>query len=299
MLASYKTPTMPTETTPATTDTAVSESFLKTTSSAADGANPYGDFFQETSDGNISIGAKVKKSGLELGTDILGYVVPLAIVVAVIGVIHVFIRTQETNTFAENYNFICPYLNIGITAADKSCKTLTMLQKEYNDRLLRIQEEIVTGLTEYIPIKISKNIIDASPEKAFILSTFENKVHVDDIIKQFEKMRTGSEYRESPNIECNGISITGGDTLSTQCSVYGGRIGADDDNNRLGSARIEALAFIDEIANTARSQFILLNPPSSLNVEILKPGEDTKSILFETKTTLQLQIRYVPFNQKS
>jgi hypothetical protein len=43
----------------------------------------------------------------------------------------------------------------------------------------------------------------------------------------------------------------------------------------------------------------LLNPPSSLNVEILKPGEDVPSILFETKTTLQLQIRYVPFNQKS
>jgi hypothetical protein len=211
---------MPTDNTTTPSDTSVSESFLKTTT-ATDSANPYGDFFQETSDGNISIGSKVKKSGLELGTDILGYIVPLAIVIAVIGVIHVFIRTQETNTFAENYSFICPYLHIGITAPDKECKTLTMLQKEYNDRLLRTQEEIIMGLTEYIPIKISKNIIDASPEKAFILDTFENKVHVDDIIKQFEKMRTGAEYRESPNIECNGISITGGDTLSTQCSIYG------------------------------------------------------------------------------
>jgi hypothetical protein len=289
---------MPTETPPVVSDSSVSESFLKTTSTT-DSSNPYGDFFQETSDGNISIGSKVKKSGLELSTDILWYVVPLAIVVAIIGVIHVFIRTQETNTFAENYNFICPYLHIGVIASDKECKTLTMLQKEYTDRLLRIQEEIITWLTEYIPIKISKNIIDASPEKAFILKTFENKVHVDDIIKQFEKMRTGAEYRESPNIECNGISITNGDTLSTQCSVYGWKIGADDANSRLGSARIEALAFIEELANTARSQFILLNPPSSLNVEILKPGEDVSSILFETKTTLQLQIRYVPFVQRS
>ena len=174
---------------------------------------------------------------------------------------------------------------MGIDDPAKACKTLTMLKKEYDDRLARLQLEIVTGLTEYIPIKISKNIIDASPERAFILDTFANKVHVDDIIKQFEKIRTSSEYRESPNIECNGISITGGDTLSTQCTIYG--------------ARIEALSFLETMANTARSQFILLNPPSSLNVEILKPGEDTQSILFGTKTTIQIQVRYVPFYQKS
>jgi hypothetical protein len=289
---------MPTESPTTPADTSVSESFLKT-NTTTDSVNPYEDFFQETSDGNISIGAKVKKSGLEIGTNILGYIIPLAIVLAVIGVIHVFIRTQETNTFAENYNFICPYLNMGIDDPSKACKTLTMLKKEYDDRLARLQLEIVTGLTEYIPIKISKNIIDASPERTFIIKTFNEKVHVDDIIKQFEKMRTDSEYQESPNIECNGISITNGDTLSTQCTVYGGKIGADDANNRLGSARIEALSFLETIANTARSQFILLNPPSSLNVEILKPGEDTSSILFETKTTVQIQVRYVPFNQKS
>jgi hypothetical protein len=220
-------------------------------------------------------------------------------VIAVLAVIHVFIRTQETNTFAENYSFICPYLNMGIDDTTKGCKTMTMIKSEYDDRLSRLQLEIITWLTEYIPIKISKNIIDASPEKAFILQTFETKVHVDDIIKQFEKMRTTSEYRESPNIECNGISITNGDTLSTQCTIYGSRIGADDTNNRLGSARIEALSFLESMANTARSQFILLNPPSSLNIEILKPGEDTTSVTFETKTTVQIQVRYVPFSQKS
>lgn len=78
---------------------------------------------------------------------------------------------------------------MGITAPDKGCKTLTMLEKEYNDRLARLQDEIISGLTEYIPIKISKNIIDASPERTFIVNTFTNKVRVDDIMKQFEKMR--------------------------------------------------------------------------------------------------------------
>ena len=74
---------MPTENTSVPTDTSASESFLKTTPTT-DSSNPYGDFFQETSDGNISIGTKVKKSGLELGTSILGYIVPIAIVLAVV-----------------------------------------------------------------------------------------------------------------------------------------------------------------------------------------------------------------------
>ncbi len=75
---------MPTETTPTTSENSASESFLSTTAPTTDASNPYGDFFQETSDGNISIGTKVKKSGLELGTSILGYIVPIAIVLAVV-----------------------------------------------------------------------------------------------------------------------------------------------------------------------------------------------------------------------
>lgn len=278
-------------------DSTAKESFLKT-SNTADSTNPYGDFFQETSDGNISIGTKVKKSWLEITTSILGYIVPLVIIVGIVWSIHVFIRTQESNSLAENYNFICPYLNMGITAPDKECKTLTMIEKEYSEKLNRIQDEIILSLTEYIPIKISKNIIDASPERAFIVNTFENKVHVDDIMKQFEKMRKWSSYLDSPNIECNGIAITGWDTLSTQCTIFWWKIWADDANSRLGSARIEALSFVENLANTAKSQFILLNPPSSLNVETVKPWDEASSILFETKTTIQIQVRYVPFNQK-
>jgi hypothetical protein len=298
MLLSYKSITMPNDTPIVTTESSGGESFLKT-STATDAANPYGDFFQETSDGNISIGTKVKKSELEVATDILGYVVPIVIVIAILWAIHVFIRTQENNTFAENYSFICPYLNMGIDDPEKGCKTLTMIDTEYKTKIERLEDEIVDWLTEFIPIKISKNIIDASPEKDFIVSTFDNKVHVDDIIVQFEKMRTSSLYNDTGNIECNGISITNWDTLSTQCTIYGWRIGADDSNNRLGSARIEALSFLENISNTTNSKFILLNPPKSLNVELVVPWEDTISALFETKTTIQIQVRYVPFNQKS
>lgn len=284
--------------TPISTDSGASESFLKT-STTTDSTNPYGDFFQETSDGNISIGAKVKKSELEIATGILGYIVPIVVILGILGIIHVFIRTQESNAFAENYSFICPYLHMGIEAPDKDCKTLKMIETEYNARLKRLKSEIVIWLSDYIPIKISKNIIDTSPEKDFIKNTFEKKVHVDEIMKQFERMRTGAEYGDISNIECNGISITNWDTLSTQCTIYGGKIGADDANNKLWSARIEALSFLENLANTARSQFILLNPPASLNVELIRAGEAEASALFETRTTIQIQVRYVPFSQKS
>lgn len=188
---------------------------------------------------------------------------------------------------------------MGVTAPDKDCKTLTMVQKDYTERLSRLKEEVLVGLTEYIPIKISKNIIDTSPEKSFIINTFANKVHVDAIMSQFEKLRTSSSYSNTNNITCNGISITNGDTLSTQCTVYGAKIGNDNKNGQLGSARLEALTFLENLGNTARSQFILLNPPTSLNIEFVQPGEEGVNPVFSTRTTVQIQIRYVPLSQQS
>lgn len=289
---------MPNETPATPVSETTSENFLKT-SSASESTNPYGDFFQETSDGNISIWSRAQKSGLEVTTDILWYIVPVVIIVAILSSIHVFIRTQEDNGFAESYNFICPYLHMGIERPEGDCKTLTMIEQEYTEKLQELNSEIISWLSEYIPIKISKNIIDASPEKAFILKAFANKVRVDDIMKQFERIRSNSSYGNSQNIECNGISITNWDTLSTQCTIYGWAIWTDDSSNKFWSARIEALSFLDEISNTSKSQFILLNPPSSLNVEILAPGESEKSVLFKTRTTVQIQVRYIPFNKKN
>ncbi len=290
---------MPNDTTSASNESITTESFLSTSNTGADSANPYWDFFQEKSDGNLTIGNKVKKSELEIATTILGYLVPILIVIGILWSAHVFVRTQVNNSFAANYPFICPYLNMGIDVDDKECKTLTMIQEEYKTRTNSLKLEIIDWLTDFIPVKISKNIIDASPEKDFIINTYNNKVKVDDIMKQFEFMRKSSEYPQAPNIECNGISITNGDTFSTQCTVYGGNIGDDDENNKLGSARIEALSFLENLANTGKSQFIILNPPSSLNVENIRAGEDVKSVLFKTRTTVQIQARYVPLNKKS
>ncbi len=114
------------------------------------------------------------------------------------------------------------------------------------------------------------------------------------MIAKFDQVRKTSESSGLDNITCNGISITGDGKISTQCTIYGADIGTDDDQGKLGSARIEALRFLDNISGTNTSGFILLNPPSSLSIE--KTDETTPT--FQTRTTVAIQAQYVDFTQK-
>jgi hypothetical protein len=151
-----------------------------------------------------------------------------------------------------------------------------MLAEEYEKKEQELQDEIINYLTEYIPIKVSQNIMDASPERKFIFDTYDNKIYVDKIMDRFEVEKKAAQYVGGDNIECNGITITERNKVSTQCTIYGGDIGDDDENRKLGSARIEAMRFIDRISNTANSQFILINPPTcSEKLNRSKPNVDS------------------------
>ncbi|MBP9779693.1 hypothetical protein KBD33_03680 [Candidatus Gracilibacteria bacterium] len=272
------------------------DSFLKT-GEGNEGSNIYGDFFQETSDGSISIGPRAQKSGLEVATNALGYIVPAVLIIVVLLSGHVYIRnTESSGIISQSYSMICPYLNydIDLPKEEKECKTLSMLRDEYSNKTTDLQNEIVKYLTEYIPIKVSQNIMDASPERKFILDVNENKIPVDEIITRFEDETKSILYN---NTECNGISITDQTLLSSQCVIYGSGIGADDSNRKLGSSRIETMRFLEELGTTANSQFILLNPPTSLSSENII-GDLEINPIFKTRTTVPVQLQYVPINQK-
>jgi hypothetical protein len=275
-----------------------SESEFLKSSWSSENTNVYGDFFQETSDGNLSMGPKVQKSGIEILTTLLGYIIPVALLIVIILSLHVFIRTREDSSFAENYQFLCPYLNYGIEDENKLCKTMTTIAKEYQTKNTDLQGNIVDALAEYIPIKISRNIIDASPEKRFILETFAKKIHPDEVMKQFDVVVKKAQYSNEKNITCNGINITGGSTVSTQCTVLWGEIGDDDANRKLGSARIEALRFTEILANTIDSHFLLMNPPTTLSVEQIEGSSPEIPAIFKTRVTIPIQLQYVPFEQK-
>ncbi len=256
----------------------------------------YSDFFQETSDGKISMGSKAKKSGLEMATTILSYALPVIIVVIVFWSLHVFLRTQENGSFAENYQFLCPYMNYGVSidATERGCDTLTMIQAKYTEKQKNLEEDIVKKMNGYIPIKITKNLIATSPEKKFIIDTYSNKVKVDLTVAKFFELLKNSQYSSADNIDCKWISIGRDGDLTTLCNIYGKDVWADDSNGRLGSSRVETMNFIEELSNTTKNKFIFLNPPASLSIEKIEG-----SGLFTTRTTIPVKVRYIGKEDKS
>ena len=258
----------------------------------------YNDFFQETSDGNISIGPKAQKSWIEIFTTILWYLLPVAIIAVAIGAFHVYIQKWGwAKSISENYKFLCPYLNYSVKGFDTeySCSTLQAIETSYTKKRAELEEAILVRLNEYIPIRLTKNILLTSPERKFAVDTFKNKLRVDEIIEKFEDVRNMSKSIAvtNNNIICNGISITWNGGITTQCTVYGSASWNDDENGKLWSARIEVLRFVSNLADTTKSQFILLNPPTSLSMEKVTSNEFE---WFETRTTISIQATYVPFN---
>lgn len=258
----------------------------------------YNDFFQETSDGNISIGPKVQKSRLELTTIVLGYIVPVAVILGLLGMFHVFIKTGGgAVSIKEKYTFLCPYLIYGMKgiSEEEGCETPKVLEDVYTKKESELQINIINKLADYIPIKITRNLLSSSPERAFVLNTYKNKLKMNDILKQFEDVRRKARSVIGDNIACNGISVLEWGNFTTQCTVYGWASGNDDDNGKLGSARIETLRFVDILSDTSKSKFILLNPPTSLSMENILNDQDTN---FKTRTTFSIQAQYVPFTEK-
>jgi hypothetical protein len=259
----------------------------------------YNDFFQETSDGNISVGPKSQKSGIEVFTTILGYILPIVIIGVLAWAFHVYIQKWGGATaIKENYTFLCPYLNYSISDADENynCDSLEKIGTSYSIRKSELEWNILTQLSEYIPVKLTKNILLTSPERKFAIDTYKKKIHMDEILEKFEEVRTNSKSIaiNTNNIVCNGLSITWEGNITTQCTVYGWASWNDDENGKLGSARIEVLRFISNLSDTSKSQFILLNPPTSLSME--KVTSEKGFDWFDTFSTVSIQAKYVPFN---
>ncbi len=260
----------------------------------------YQDLFQDSGTGDITIGAKVERSGLEIFVNIIQYVTILVVTVGVLFGLHVFIRSSESTTFLSNFAALCPYMNYDIETPpgeNKGCKSVGVLKKEYTDKKVVLEENIISALTEYIPIKVSANILDASPEKTFVVNTFEKKPHVNLVLDAFEATRKSAQVSSGDNIRCSGITITRGYSLSTQCTVYGGIIGESSSDTQVRSSRIEALQFLEKLGDTHTSSLILENPPMTLGIEKLdQKSQDTFG--FSTSTTFPVQVRYIPLVQK-
>lgn len=259
----------------------------------------YNDFFQESSNGEVMIGSKITRSSLEVLVSIVQYITIFIVVLWIFWWIHVFIRTSESTSFLENYSFLCPYLNYDIKnpASERWCKNITAINKEYTEKKTILENNIITSLTEFIPIKVSSSILDASPERKFVIETYDNKPDITKVIKAFEDVKSESQSILGENITCNGLVIRNWFYLSTQCIIYGWEIGDTDSNGQIWSARIEALQFIDKIANTSKSSLVFENRPITLSIETLSTKE-AQAKWFSTRTTIPVQVQYIPLTKK-
>jgi hypothetical protein len=264
----------------------------------------YNDFFQENGSSEMTLWAKKERSGLELIVSILEYTTIILVIAGILSGLHVFIRSSDNVSFLENYPFLCPYLHYDINASseEKWCKNIGLIGSEYNEKNKNLEENILSALTEYIPIKVSSSILDASPEKRFIISTYNWKPHVNNVLEAFERVKTNAQKSwpqsaNDKNIKCSGITVIEGNILSTQCIIYGGAIGGSNTNWQIGSSRIEALDFMEKLSNTTKSSLILYNFPTTLSIEELSEKDGTASG-FLTQTTIPIQVWYVPLIEK-
>lgn len=87
---------------------------------------------------------------------------------------------------------------------------MQVIEASYSTKRSEIEANILNSLNEYIPIKLTKNILLTSPERKFAINTYENKVKMDEIMEKFETVRNNSKSIAvtTNNIVCNGISIT-------------------------------------------------------------------------------------------
>ncbi len=274
--------------------------FLKWTDKKDKKEALYSNFFQKGKDGKITVWQRKSKTLLEFLTQIFAFITPIVALLTIWALVHVLIKWQETNDFAENFPIFCGYLNSWLKSnwdTDFDCKTVDMVQKEYKEKNKKQDAAIVDVLSFYIPVKVSENLLDTSPEKKFVVNTFKNKSDINAIIQKFKEMTEYSQNSGKKHIVCTGINIKDGDTLSTQCNVYGMNMW---DDSPLNSARIEALKFTEFLADTNRSQFILTHPPTTLTTEEYIPGSsDDEFFWYATRTSLPIAVKYIPFTPKN
>lgn len=231
-------------------------------------------------------------------TTVLTFVTPIVVVIAILAGGYAYVRSQETNSMAENFPFLCGILTTGINTEDPNhhCQTPLFIQSDQEQKAAMLEKNIVEQLSVYIPLKLSAAVAASSPEKKFATTTYDKKVNANDIISQFEKIRKAAQSPTIGNIVCTQMNISNATSLTVQCDVYGGDIG-EIDTRSLGSARIEAIRFIERLSDTQSSQFLVETPPTTLSVSAITDNEKLPAYI-KTKTTLTLTMKYFPTTSK-
>lgn len=262
----------------------------------------YNDFFQENAEGEIQRKVKTERSGLEIFTNIMSFIIPILLIATLLWSIHTFVKSQTDSSFVEKFPFLCSYMNSDIewlSEDEKWCKTSIIIKEEFDNKTTALENEIVSKLSSYLPIKLSSNNINEK-EQEFIKKTFEDKISIKNIMDDFNKVIDKAQTKG--NISCKNMSINNIWTINVQCEILGWEIGAKSIKTGtrvdLWSSRIEASNFIMILSQTAKTNFILINPPTILSVENISNKKSDVPSLFQTRTNINLTMKYAPLSSQ-
>lgn len=204
-----------------------------------------------------------------------------------------WLRWQEDNTLVQNYSVFCSYLTRWLEdyPENKNCNTVAMIEKSTDKEKKTLENQIAERLEIYLPIKIQQGSLFA-PEQKLIDTLLKKRMSMLDIMSNFEEMELAANAWNN-NIECTGIQITSKWLLNTRCKIFGERLWQIGETGNIGSARIEAMKFIDILWKPIESHFIVTTPPASLSIETINPNNEEKP-WFYTTTFIPLQLQYVP-----
>jgi len=156
---------------------------------------------------------------------ISGKAFTLALIIAIILSIDVFVRTATDNrSFA--HLPICQYLVMGIDDYDNNneCLTLPMILVKINTEKEKIEKSIVLNLTILIPKLMQSLDITNSPKVQFIQEhTGDSRYSIVDMFDRFVEVKNKTSY-QGEDIECKNILVNETGKFSISCQVFGGPI---------------------------------------------------------------------------
>lgn len=235
-----------------------------------------------------------EKSPLRTAYLISGYVLWITIFVTGLLTLDVFARSSTDNALFTSLP-VCPYLSYGISNYENTeCKTLSMITADKITEKEKLEKEIAGHLVILIPkFMASLDIINSSKVQFIQDHTGNSRTSISDMIKQFQEIKNNTTY-EWKDIECGAIALDEKWKFTVSCQVYGGLLLAPA-GSLTKTSRESALAFLDRL-NDPISGFRILSYPKTLDISEFSSADGIK-LVFSTKTTLNLDLQYLPANK--
>ncbi|EKE28562.1 MAG: hypothetical protein ACD_3C00043G0001 [uncultured bacterium (gcode 4)] len=211
--------------------------------------------------------------------------------------ITIFAKSTDSD-FVAKMPLICDYIGSSIDWYDNSdCKTLNQIIEWLKKDKSNIETNLTQELSILIPEKIKTNYILSSPKVKFIQEkTWNARISIARVLEDFEYIRKNSWGYQWKNIECSQFDINEKWDLNVSCDFYGASINESENTEQSMSSRWVALDFLKNL-QSKNSSFTIADYPSNIEISKFNWWEDIK-VIFSTKTSLGLRLKYYPLSTK-